>query len=149
MATVSAPVYSHVVYDIIDGETIDVNQPDIMILEGLNVLQVGRPSEAATEFVSDYFDFSIYIDAAEEHIEEWYVQRFMKLRDTVFQNPDSFFRHFAALSTDEAIETAQFIWHDINGKNLRENIAPTKGRAALLLRKGADHRVEEVSLRRL
>jgi type I pantothenate kinase len=149
MATVSAPVYSHVVYDIIDGETIDVNQPDIMILEGLNVLQVGRPSEAATEFVSDYFDFSIYIDAAEEHIEEWYVQRFMKLRDTVFQKPDSFFRHFAALSTDEAVKTAQFIWHDINGKNLRENIAPTKGRAALLLRKGADHRVEEVSLRRL
>jgi type I pantothenate kinase len=94
------------------------------------------PSEGATEFVSDYFDFSIYIDAAEEHIEEWYVQRFMKLRDTVFQNPDSFFRHFAALSTDEAVETAQFIWHDINGKNLRENIAPTKGRAALLLRKG-------------
>ena len=144
-----APVYSHVVYDIIDGETVDVSQPDIVILEGLNVLQVGRPSEAATEFVSDYFDFSIYIDADETHIEEWYVQRFMKLRDTVFQNPDSFFRHFADLSHDEAIETAKFIWHDINGKNLRENIAPTKSRAALLLRKGADHRVTEVSLRRL
>ena len=106
-ATVSAPVYSHVVYDIIDGETVDVSQPDIVIIEGLNVLQVGRPTEASTEFVSDYFDFSIYIDADETHIEEWYVQRFMKLRDTVFQNPDSFFRHFADLSTDEAIETAQ------------------------------------------
>jgi len=147
--TVSAPVYSHVVYDIIDGETIDVSQPDIVILEGLNVLQVGRPTEGATEFVSDYFDFSIYIDADEAHIEQWYVQRFMKLRETVFQDPDSFFRHFAALSAEEAVKTAEFIWKDINGKNLRENIAPTKWRAALLLRKGSDHRVQEVSLRRL
>jgi len=149
MPTVSAPVYSHVVYDIVDGETIDVSQPDIVILEGLNVLQIGRPTEGATEFVSDYFDFSIYIDADEAFIEEWYVQRFMRLRDTVFQNPASFFRHFADLSAEEAIQTAQFIWRDINGKNLRENIAPTKWRAALLLRKAADHRVEEVSLRRL
>jgi type I pantothenate kinase len=147
--TVSAPVYSHVVYDIIDGETIDVSQPDIVILEGLNVLQVGRPTEGATEFVSDYFDFSIYIDADEAHIEQWYVQRFMKLRETVFQDPDSFFRHFVALSAEEAVKTAEFIWKDINGKNLRENIAPTKWRAALLLRKGSDHRVQEVSLRRL
>ena len=148
-ATAHAPVYSHVVYDIVDGETVEVSQPDIVIIEGLNVLQVGRPSESANEFVSDYFDFSIYIDADEAHIEEWYVQRFMKLRETVFKNPDSFFRHFAALSHDEAIDTAKFIWRDINGKNLRENIAPTKARAALLLRKGADHRVTEVSLRRL
>jgi type I pantothenate kinase len=144
-----APVYSHVVYDIIEGETIAVSQPDIVIIEGLNVLQVSRPAESATEFVSDYFDFSIYIDADESHIEEWYVQRFMKLRDTVFQNPDSFFRHYADLSHDEAIEVAQFIWRDINGKNLRENIAPTKSRAALMLRKGPDHRVTDVSLRRL
>jgi type I pantothenate kinase len=148
-ATAQAPVYSHVVYDVIEGETVDVSQPDIVIIEGLNVLQVGRPSDAATEFVSDYFDFSIYIDANEAHIEEWYVQRFMKLRDTVFQNPNSFFRHFADLSHDEAVETAKFIWRDINGKNLRENIAPTKSRAALLLRKGPDHRVTNVSLRRL
>ena len=148
-ATAQAPVYSHVVYDIVEGETVDVSQPDIAIIEGLNVLQIGRPGEAATEFVSDYFDFSIYIDAAEAHIEEWYVQRFMKLRDTVFQNPDSFFRHYADLSHDEAVLTAKFIWHEINGKNLRENIAPTKSRAALLLRKGPDHRVTEVSLRRL
>jgi type I pantothenate kinase len=144
-----APVYSHVVYDIIDGETVAVSQPDIVILEGLNVLQVGKPSETTAEFVSDYFDFSIYIDAEEAHIEEWYVQRFMKLRDTVFQNPDSFFRHYADLSHDEAIDVARFIWRDINGKNLRENIAPTKSRADLLLRKSPDHRVADVALRRL
>ncbi len=147
-ATASAPVYSHVVYDIVEGQTVDVSQPDIVILEGLNVLQVGPPG-AAAEFVSDYFDFSIFIDADEEHIEEWYVQRFMKLRDTVFQNPDSFFRHYADLTPDRAVEVAKSIWHDINGKNLRENIAPTKSRAALLLRKGRDHRVTDVSLRRL
>ncbi|MGZ4805241.1 MAG: type I pantothenate kinase [Ilumatobacteraceae bacterium] len=144
----SAPMYSHVVYDIVEGQTIDVSQPDIVILEGLNVLQVGPPGGAA-EFVSDYFDFSIYIDAEESHIEEWYVQRFMKLRDTIFQNPDSFFRHYADLSRDEAVDVAKLIWHEINGKNLRENIAPTKSRAALLLRKGRDHRVTDVSLRRL
>ncbi len=148
-ATARAPVYSHVVYDIVDGETVDVSQPDIAILEGLNVLQIGGPAEVATEFVSDYFDFSIYIDADEVHIEEWYVRRFMKLRDTVFRNPDSFFRHYADLSNDEAVEVAKSIWREINGKNLRENIAPTKSRAALLLRKGPDHRVTEVSLRRL
>jgi type I pantothenate kinase len=144
----SAPLYSHVVYDIVEGQTVDVTQPDIVILEGLNVLQVGPPG-AAAEFVSDYFDFSIYLDADEAHIEEWYVQRFMKLRDTVFQNPDSFFRHYADLSHDEAVDVAKLIWREINGKNLRENIAPTKSRAALLVRKGRDHRVTEVALRRL
>jgi type I pantothenate kinase len=113
------------------------------------VLQVGRPAETAAEFVSDYFDFSIYIDADEAHIEEWYVHRFMKLRDTVFQNPNSFFRHYADLSNEEAVGTARSIWREINGKNLRENIAPTKSRAALMLRKGRDHRVTDVSLRRL
>jgi type I pantothenate kinase len=148
-ATAQAPVYSHVVYDIIAGETVEVSQPDILILEGLNVLQIGGPLDTATEFVSDYFDFSIYIDADEPHIEEWYVQRFLKLRETVFQSPDSFFRHYADLSHDEAVDTAKFIWREINGKNLRENIAPTKARAALQLRKGPDHRVTEVSLRRL
>ena len=144
----SAPLYSHVVYDIVEGQTVDVTQPDIVILEGLNVLQVGPPG-AAAEFVSDYFDFSIYLDADEAHIEEWYVQRFMKLRDTVFQNPDSFFRHYADLSHDEAVDVAKLIWREINGKNLRENIAPTKSRAALLVLKGPDHRVTEVALRRL
>jgi len=141
----SAPVYSHVVYDIVEGDEVVVRRPDILILEGLNVLQVG----AADEFVSDYFDFSIYIDADESHIEEWYVQRFLKLCETVFQDPNSFFQNYAQLSQDEAVATARGIWREINGKNLRENIAPTKTRASLLLRKGLDHRVTDVSLRRL
>jgi type I pantothenate kinase len=144
---VSAPIYSHVVYDIVADDAVVVRQPDILILEGLNVLQVGDGT--GTEFVSDYFDFSIYVDADEEHIEQWYVNRFLTLRDTVFQNPDSFFRRYAELSTDEAVETARFIWREINGRNLRENIAPTRERASLLLRKGVDHRVTDVHLRRL
>ena len=149
-AEVSAPVYSHVVYDIVDGAEATVHQPDILILEGLNVLQVGNTAEVANpEFVSDYFDFSIYIDADESDIEEFYVQRFLTLRETVFQDPNSFFQHYAHLTRDEAVETARFIWREINGRNLRENIAPTKGRAGLLLRKGRDHRVTDVALRRL
>lgn len=141
----TAPVYSHVVYDIVPGDEVVVQQPDIVILEGLNVLQVGDYNE----FVSDYFDFSIYIDAAEGDIEEWYVQRFLKLCETVFQDPASFFTNYAHLTTEEATATARAIWRDINGKNLRENIEPTRTRASLLLRKGLDHRVTEVSLRRL
>ncbi len=149
-AEASAPVYSHVVYDIVDGEEATVHQPDILILEGLNVLQVGNTAEVAnTEFVSDYFDFSIYIDADESDIEEFYVQRFLTLRETVFQDPGSFFQHYAHLTQDEAIDTARYIWREINGRNLRENIDPTKGRAGLLLRKGRDHRVTDVALRRL
>ena len=150
-AEVAAPVYSHVVYDIVPDDHVIVHQPDILILEGLNVLQVGALTEntAITEFVSDYFDFSIYVDAAEADIEEFYVQRFLTLCDTVFQNPDSFFQHYAHLSRDEAIQTARFIWREINGKNLRENIEPTKHRAGLLLQKGGDHRVTNVKLRRL
>ena len=147
---VTAPVYSHVVYDIVDGEEAVVRQPDILILEGLNVLQVGAPTKGETnEFVSDYFDFSIYIDADEADIEHWYVERFLKLCETVFQDPDSFFRNFAHLTRDEAVETARGIWREINGKNLSENIEPTRSRASLLLRKGIDHRVTDVSLRRL
>jgi type I pantothenate kinase len=149
-AEVTAPVYSHVVYDIVDGEQVTVRQPDILILEGLNVLQVGAATEGSNpEFVSDYFDFSIYIDADEADIESFYVQRFLTLRDTVFQNPDSFFRNYADLTHEEAVEMARFIWREINGRNLRENIAPTKGRASLLLHKGPDHRVTNVALRRL
>jgi type I pantothenate kinase len=143
---VRAPVYSHVVYDIVDGEEEVIHQPDILILEGLNLLQVG---DAATEFVSDYFDFSIYLDAAEADIEEWYVERFLKLRETVFQDPTSFFRHFAALSHEQAVATARGIWHEINGKNLVENILPTRERASLILALGDDHRVSSVSLRKL
>ena len=143
---VSAPVYDHVTYDILDGESVVVEQPDIVIVEGLNVLQV---SQEGAEFVSDYFDFSIYIDAAVADIEEWYVQRFFALRESVFRDPDSYFRNFAELTDDEAEATARQIWTTINGRNLLENIEPTRERASLILRKSADHRVAEVSLRKL
>ena len=141
-----APVYSHVVYDIVPDECVTVRQPDILILEGLNVLQVGVDS---SEFVSDYFDFSIYVDADEADIESWYVERFLTLRRSVFQDPRSFFRHYADLTDREAVETARGIWAGINGLNLRENIAPTRDRASLILHKDSDHRVSEVELRRL
>jgi type I pantothenate kinase len=143
---VEAPVYSHVVYDIVEGEKVVVSQPDILILEGLNVLQVGTE---ANEFVSDYFDFSIFIDAAESDVEQWYVERFHKLRETIFRDPDSFFQNFAHMTDEEADAMARSIWHEINGKNLVENIEPTKSRASLIVRKGADHRVTNVNLRRL
>jgi type I pantothenate kinase len=145
-AEVTAPVYSHVVYDIIEGEEIIVRQPDILILEGLNLLQVSTES---TEFVSDYFDYSIYVDAAEDHIEQWFLERFQALRRTVFTNPESFFRNYAAMSDDEAIAFARGVWANINGKNLAENILPTRERASLIFRKGADHRVADVHLRKL
>jgi type I pantothenate kinase len=148
-AAVRAPVYSHIVYDIIPGEEIVVRRPDIVILEGLNVLQVGSPSGGANEFVSDYFDFSIYLDADEADIRSWYVERFLTFRETVFQDPQSYFRHFAGLTEDEAVVTATGIWEDINGRNLVENIEPTRERASLILRKEADHRVSEVRLHKL
>jgi type I pantothenate kinase len=143
---VRAPVYDHLHYDIVPDESIVVRRPDIVIVEGLNVLQVDREG---TEFVSDYFDFSIYVDADEADIEEWYVQRFFALRESVFRNPDSYFRHFAALSDAETDATARGIWAAINGRNLRENIAPTKQRASLVLHKAGDHRVTQVDLRKL
>ncbi len=143
---VSAPVYSHVLYDIVPDAEVVIRQPDILILEGLNVLQVGAETD---EFVSDYFDFSIYIDADEGHIEDWYIDRFKTLRETVFKDPNSFFRNYAHLSEDEAIEIARGIWRDINGKNLSENIEPTKARASLVVQKGHDHRVTGVHLRKL
>lgn len=143
---VAAPIYSHVVYDIVEDEQQVVRQPDILILEGLNVLQVGNE---ASEFVSDYFDFSIYLDADERDIENWFVERFFALRATVFQDPNSFFRHFTELSDAEAESMARAIWTAINGKNLQENIAPTRSRASLVIHKGSDHRMKEVHLRRL
>lgn len=145
-ADVKAPIYSHVIYDIVEGDSVSVHQPDILIIEGLNVLQVGSE---ANEFVSDYFDFSIYIDAEEPDIEKWYIERFQTLRETVFRNPDSFFQNFAHLSDEEAINIARGIWREINGKNLVDNIEPTKSRASLIIAKGADHRVTDVHLRRL
>jgi type I pantothenate kinase len=138
---VRAPVYSHIVYDIVPGEELVVHRPDILILEGLNVLQITPESR---EFVSDYFDFSIYIDAAESDIE-----RFLTLRETVFVDPRSYFRHYAQLSEEEAIGTAHMIWREINGKNLAENIEPTRGRASLIMHKAADHAVTEVELRKI
>src|SRR5215207_5304557 len=143
---VQAPVYSHVVYDIVPGAAVVVRRPDILILEGLNVLQV---STEKAEFVSDYFDFSIYVDADEMDIREWYVQRFFALRETVFQDPNSFFRHFAHLTPEEARATAEGIWAGINGRNLSDNILPTRERASLILRKEADHHVSAVRLHKL
>jgi type I pantothenate kinase len=146
VAEVAAPVYDHVAYDILPGESVVVRQPDIVIVEGLNVLQVDRES---TEFVSDYFDFSIYVDADVADIEHWYVQRFFALRESVFRDPDSYFSNFADLSDEEAEATARHIWSTINGRNLRENIEPTRERASLIIRKERDHRVSQVSLRKL
>ena len=146
MPEVSAPVYDHVVYDILPEETVVVRRPDIVIVEGLNVLQVDREG---TEFVSDYFDFSIYVDADVSAIEEWYVQRFFALRESVFRDPNSYFRNFADLTDEQAEMTARQIWAAINGRNLRENIEPTRERASLIIRKERDHRVSQVSLRKL
>ncbi|MGA1139291.1 MAG: type I pantothenate kinase [Ilumatobacteraceae bacterium] len=143
---VAVPVYSHVIYDVLPDRREIVHQPDILILEGLNVLQV---DSSANEFVSDYFDFSIYLDADEALVESWFVERFHALRRTVFQDPESFFRHFAELDDTQADALARQIWQSINGRNLRENIAPTKGRASLVIEKGADHRVTDVFLRKL
>jgi type I pantothenate kinase len=128
-----------------------VTQPDILILEGLNVLQSGNLQRPRAErvFVSDFFDFSIYVDADERHIENWYVERFMTLRDTVFRDPASYFSHYATLTREEARETARGIWASINRVNLRENILPTRERAHLILDKGETHAVERVLLRRL
>lgn len=145
-AEVSAPVYNHVVYDVMPSHEEVVHQPDILIIEGLNVLQVGSGN---TEFVSDYFDFSIYIDALETDIEGWFIERFQTLRKTVFQDPNSFFKHFADLTQDQAVALAHEIWTGINGKNLKENIQPTRARASLVIQKGADHKVSSVHLRKL
>jgi type I pantothenate kinase len=142
---VRAPIYSHEIYDITDEELV-VRSPDVVIIEGLNVLQT--PSSRGS-FVSDYFDFSIYVDADETDIVQWYVDRFMMLRETVFKNERSFFRHYAELSEGEAIGMARSIWGAINGPNLLDNILPTRERATLVLHKGADHRVTEVKLRKL
>jgi type I pantothenate kinase len=145
---VPAPVYSHLIYDIVPGEEQKVCQPDVLIVEGLNVLQSGH-TRGSRIFVSDFFDFSIYIDAGEKTIENWYVSRFLKLRETVFRNPDSYFHRYSKLTSEQATEKAHSIWREINGPNLRDNIQPTRERAQLILRKGAGHSVEEVRLRKL
>jgi type I pantothenate kinase len=162
---VHAPVYSHQAYDIVAGEFQVVDRPDIVIVEGLNVLQTGesragdgragdggrgaREPLRARVFVSDFFDFSIYLDADEQDIERWYIERFLTLRETVFRDPRSYFHRYAALNDDEAVRTARGIWRTINGVNLQENIAPTRPRARLVLEKGPEHTVRRVRLRRI
>lgn len=146
--SVSAPVYSHLRYDIVPGAEQVINQPHIMILEGLNVLQSPVVSRNAPRvFVSDFFDFSIYLDADEQTIENWYVTRFLKLRDTVFRQPSSYFHRFAELTEAEATATARNIWREINLLNLHDNILPTRERANVILEKGPDHSMKRVRLR--
>jgi type I pantothenate kinase len=148
---VKAPVYSHLVYDVVPGEHVTVDRPDILIFEGLNVLQPGRLARdgRAIAFVSDYFDFSIYLDAEEPLLRQWYIRRFMRLRETAFRDPRSFFSRYAELSEADALKTATGLWERINLPNLEENILPTRPRASLVLRKGASHMIEEVALRKL
>jgi len=142
---VTAPVYSHLTYDIVLGEAQVVRKPDVVILEGLNVLQTGP----TTVFVSDFFDFSIYVDADETHIRRWYVERFLTLQQTAFRDPASYFHKYAGLSRDEAVDVAERIWRDINAVNLHENILPTRERARLILEKKADHQARSVRLRKI
>src|SRR5688572_12305290 len=151
LSEVTAPVYSHLAYDIMPGEVQVVRQPDILIVEGLKVLQTGsgRSGRPMPMFVSDFFDFSIYVDANENDIEQWYVERFQRLRETVFQNPSSYFHRYAALTPEDATETARDLWRSINLVNLHENILPTRERATLVLQKGRDHAVRSVRLRKL
>jgi type I pantothenate kinase len=148
---VSAPIYSHLVYDVKPNEWVTVDQPDILIVEGLNVLQTGRPPKdgKAIPYVSDFFDFSIYLDADEDVLLRWYVDRFLALRGTAFSDPQSYFHRYSKLSDEEAVKTASSIWSRINLANLNENILPTRQRADLILTKGESHLVEEVALRRL
>ena len=146
---VEAPAYSHLRYDVVADEKVVVRQPDVLIVEGLNVLQTGTTADGDAVFVSDYFDFSIYLDADEVDIRRWYLERFRALRTTAFADPRSYFHRYAGLTDDEADATAGRIWDEINGPNLVENIAPTRSRADLILRKGPDHLVEHVRLRRL
>ena len=148
---VRAPVYSHLTYDVVPGESVTIDQPDILILEGLNVLQTSRlPRDGkGVPFVSDFFDFSIYLDADETLLRRWYVERFMRLRDTAFRDPQSYFRRYATIPAEDALAVAEDLWENINLVNLRETIAPTRPRADLVLTKGEDHRIEKVALRKL
>lgn len=139
-----APVYSHTIYDRVPDEYVDVDQPDILILEGLNVLQTGPAL-----MVSDLFDFSVYVDARTSDIEKWYIDRFLQLRETAFSKPDSYFRHYAELADGEAISLAREIWQAVNLPNLVENILPTRVRASLIMKKDSNHAVHRVLMRRV
>jgi type I pantothenate kinase len=148
---VDAPVYSHLIYDVLPDQSLSIERPDIVIVEGLNVLQPAKlPKDGeAIPFVSDFFDFSIYIDADDAMIEGWYVERFLRLRQTAFRDPASYFHRYATLSEEEAMKIGLSLWRSINLVNLKENILPTRQRADLILHKGADHAVETVALRKL
>ncbi|RAL22581.1 type I pantothenate kinase [Thermoflavimicrobium daqui] len=150
-AEVTAPVYSHLEYDIIPNQFQTIRQPDILIIEGLNILQTPRHQKASRPrlTVSDFIDFSIYVDADEQDIMQWYIDRFHVLCRTAFQNPHSYFHRYADLSEDEATKIATQIWNDINGINLEKNIIPTRYRSSLILKKGACHRIKEIKLRKL
>ncbi|MCV2489073.1 type I pantothenate kinase [Geodermatophilus sp. YIM 151500] len=150
-ADVSAPVYDHAAYDIVPGERQVVDRPDVLVLEGLNVLQAGRQADGSAPdlFLSDFFDFSVYVDAAESDIRQWYVERFLALRRTAFRDSTAYFHRFADLTDEQARATARGIWAAVNGPNLRTNIAPTRSRARLVLQKTADHSVRRVLLRKL
>jgi type I pantothenate kinase len=148
---VAAPSYSHLVYDVLPEEYKIVDRPDILIFEGINVLQSrDLPADGKiVPMVSDFFDFSIYIDADETQIHNWYVTRFMRLRETAFRDPNSYFHRYASISDEEALTIAEDLWANINLKNLRQNILPTRPRADLILRKGQNHLIEQVALRKL
>ena len=148
---VRAPVYSHLRYDVIPNQWVEIGRPDILIIEGLNALQTGSPpkDDKVIPYVSDFFDFSIYLDAAEDALRTWYVNRFLALRSTAFRDLKSYFHSYATLSDQDAVEAATTIWTRINLRNLHDNILPTRQRAHLILKKGENHRVEQVSLRRL
>ena len=148
---IRAPIYSHLVYDIMANQWVEIDRPEILIVEGLNVLQTGPPPKGgkAIPYVSDFFDFSIYLDANEEVLRHWYVDRFLTLRGTAFRDPKSYFHRYATLSDADAVETATAIWRRINLLNLHENILPTRQRADLILTKGDSHQVEQVALRKL
>ncbi|PSK99123.1 pantothenate kinase [Haloactinopolyspora alba] len=148
---VTAPVYSHLTYDIVPDEYIEIDRPNILLVEGLNVLQPARPRTNGVSglAVSDFFDFSIYVDAAPADVRRWYVERFLRLRETAFQRPESYFRRYADLDHDAAVRRAEELWDTINGPNLSQNILPTRGRATLALTKGPDHSVQRIRLRKI
>ena len=148
---VEAPTYSHLVYDVVPDEKVVISRPDIVIIEGLNVLQPARVRDDGRTglTLSDFFDFSVYVDAGTGHIRDWYVERFLRLRETAFRDPESYFAKYGALTEDEAVAEAERIWDTINGPNLIQNILPTRSRATLVLRKDRDHSVRYVRLRKL
>lgn len=143
---VEAPIYSHMIYDVLPNQVQTVCTPDILILEGINVLQVNKGKQT---FVSDFFDFSIYVDAEVSDIKRWYIERFLLLQETAFQNPNSYFHRYTNLSKENAVKKATQIWEEINLINLDENILPTRGRAHLVLKKDSDHKVKDIYLRKL